>query len=65
MNLDPAPVLGADVPVLAGADEPGRGAVVTVEGRPVETVGNQRVVVERVVDSHDRPDSQSRPSNTT
>ena len=54
-ELDAAEVLGADVAVLAGADQPGRGAVVAVERAAVETVGDQHVLGQGVLDRHDRP----------
>ncbi len=49
MDLDPGQVLGAHEPVLLGADEPHRRAVVAVERLPLEMLGDQDVVAKGVL----------------
>jgi hypothetical protein len=50
-----AEVLGADVPVLAGTDQPHRCAVVGRQRGAVEVVGNEDVVAENVLEAGDGP----------
>ena len=55
VELDAAEVLGADEAVLVGAHESDRRAVVTVERTTIETLGDEHVVCQGVLDRHDRP----------
>src|SRR5438093_2495170 len=52
VELDPAEVLGTD---KVGADQPGRRAMVTVERTAIETVCDEHVLRQGVLDRHDRP----------
>src|SRR5438093_5019196 len=55
VELDPAEVLGTDEAVLAGADQSGRRAMVTVEWTAIETLCDEHVLRQGVLDRHDRP----------
>jgi hypothetical protein len=55
VDFDAAEMLGADEPVLAGAHQPYRRAVGTVEGPPVEMLSEDDIVPEDVFEQHDRP----------
>jgi hypothetical protein len=55
MELDPREVLGADEAVLARANETDRRAMIAVERPVVEVLGDQHIVVQRVLDRHNRP----------
>jgi len=55
MDLDAAEVLGADIAVLAGADQPGWRPVVAVQRATVEVLRDEHVIGERVLDRDDRP----------
>ena len=55
VELDPAEVLGTDEAVLVGADQSGRRAMVTVERTAIETLCDEHVLRQGVLDRHDRP----------
>ena len=55
VELDAAEVLGTDEPVLVGADQPGRRAMVTVERTAIETLCDEHVLRQGVLDRHERP----------
>src|SRR5438093_1391789 len=55
VELDPAEVFGTDKAVLAGADQSGRRAMVTVERMAIETLCDEHVLRQGVLDRHDRP----------
>ncbi len=54
VELDAAEVFGADEAVLVGADQSGRRAVVAVERTAIETLCDEHVLREGVLDRHDR-----------
>jgi len=55
VKLDGAQMLGVEVAVLLGADQAQRRAVREVQRLVVETVGEQDVLLQGVLDGHDRP----------
>ena len=55
VNLDGAQMLGVEVAVLLRADQAQRRAVREAQRLVVETVGEQNIVLQGVVDVHDRP----------
>src|SRR2546427_12102113 len=55
VELDAAEVLGTDEPVLVGADQPGRRAMLTVERTAIETLCDEHVLRQGVLDRHERP----------
>lgn len=55
VDLDAAEVLGADVAVLAGADQSGRRSMVAVERVAIEMLGDEHTISQRVLDRDDRP----------
>ena len=55
VELDAAEVFGADEAVLVGTDQSGRRAMVIVERTPIETLCDEHVLRQGVLDRHDRP----------
>ena len=55
VNLDGAQMLGVEVAVLLRAEQAQRRAVREAQRLVVETVGEQNIVLQGVVDVHDRP----------
>jgi len=55
VKLDSAEVFDADVAVLVGADQSDRCAMVSVEKGAVETLSNEQILRQGVLDRHDRP----------
>ena len=55
VNLDGAQMLGVEVAVLLRADQAQRRAVREAQRLVVETVGEQDIVLQGVVDGHARP----------
>ena len=55
VELDAAEVLRADEAVLVGADQSGGRAMVTVEWKAIETLCDEYILREGVLDRHDRP----------
>jgi hypothetical protein len=55
VELDATEVLGAYEAVLLGTDQPDRRAMVTVEWMAIETICDEHILREDVLDQHDRP----------
>jgi hypothetical protein len=50
VQFDPAQMFGALVAILLGAEQANRGSMVTIQRSSAEPIGQQHVIVERVVE---------------
>jgi AcrR family transcriptional regulator len=57
MDLEATEVLGADVAVLVGTDQPHRCSMGSVDRAAVETFGEEHTVGQRVLEQNDRPEA--------
>lgn len=55
MKLDAAQMLYVDEPVLPRADQPQRCAMIAIERLPAESIGNEHIRTQRILEQHDRP----------